>query len=114
MVFCIFLYFKSWILLIFYFIYTCNPIYKYKQKAINILKEYKQNNTTTIVELSQQINNLQDEFDKQYKDNKDLSYTTFSLKLSTLSSKLYTESANNNVLNNNEIDKYIKELQEYK
>ena len=98
-----------------YLIYTSNPIYKYKQEAISILENYKNNkNLVSIESLSKQIDDLQKEFDKQYKDNDKLSYSLFSNGLGLISNGISIDGINSNTISNAKIDEYIKQLQMYR
>lgn len=103
------------VLLSIYFIHTSNPIYKYKQEAISILEEYKDNkNLISIDSLSQQIEDLQTEFDRQYKDNDDLSYSIFSNGLGLISNGISIDGIHSSTISNAKIDEYIKQLQMYR
>ncbi len=102
------------ILLCVYFIHTSNPINKYKHEAISILEQYKQDkDLITIKELSQQLEDLQHEFDKQYKYNDNLSYSIFSNGLGVISSSISIDGRYDSNLSNAKIDEYIKQLQQY-
>ena len=98
-----------------YFIKSNNPLYKYSQEAIKVLKNYKQNkNIITIDELSQEIIDIQYEFNSTHKIDDNLKYSIFSNDLGIMASSIKIDGRYNNSLSNSKIDEYIKDLQDYR
>ena len=98
-----------------YFIKSNNPLYKYSKEAVKVLKNYKQNkNTITIDELSQEIIDIQYEFNSNYEIDDNLEYSTFSNGLGIMASSIEIDGRYNNSISNSKIDEYIKDLQDYR
>ena len=89
------------------------PILKeYRQKAINLFEEYKENKSTiTIEQLQVKITDLQYEFDEKYKEQENVYLDMFSTKLMQIASNLYLDNNRTTLLTNQQIDDYIAEIQ---
>lgn len=90
-----------------YFVKSNNPLHKYSQEAITILKKYK-NNELSNNDAGDKINTIYNYVDKDYSINDNIDYLSLRSILSLIQSKLYFDG-----IDFKEIDTYIKELREY-